>query len=386
MCEHGIYPIFDFDENLRRNPMFLKVVHLIDEFSQSNHGVLDAAVATSKILSDQGVKSEVWFPQTRSDHSFDFKAATPITLSTTSWRGARKHIIGSTLSLAKTVVVSHGAWRYPTRLGWQVHQLGCNWVYTPHGMLEPWSMRQKWIQKKLYWRIFEHRFVKHADVIRATSVPEHKNLRSLFPSAQLLPNGVSIPGDRVNNFDGKKRVLFLGRLHHKKAPVELVEAWLASTLCQNADFELIVVGNDDGELGKLQSILERKPSNIKLCPSVYGDAKRHLFERCTFFALPSHSEGFPVALLEAMAAGLVPLITDGCNLPEAFDAGVAIRLTPFREHIVEALETIALFPNQKIASFSNAAQRFVRERYSIESIAAQQLQLYQSLQSKERRR
>ena len=341
--------------------MCLTVVHLIDEFSQSNHGVLEAAVATSKILSDLGVKSEVWFPRTSSDHSFDFRAATPITLATTKLSDAKKHIISSKHSLAKTVIVSHGAWRYPTRLAWQMHQLGCRWVYTPHGMLEPWSMREKWIRKKLYWRIFEHRFLKHADVIRATSVPEHKNLCSLFPSTQLISNGVSIPTDRVHNFTGKKRVLFLGRLHHKKAPVELVEAWLASSLCQNTDFELIVVGNVDGELEKLKSILLRKPSNIQLRPPVYGDAKNRLFDSCTFFALPSHSEGFPVALLEGMAAGLVPLITDGCNLPDAFDAGVAIRFTPFKEDIVEALEAIALFPNKKIASFSDAAQRFVRE-------------------------
>jgi len=357
----------------------MKVIHIVDEFSQSNHGILEAAVSTSNDLSNSGVTSEVWFPKTTSTHLFDFRGATPISLASTKLRDLGSKFCDSQKHFEKTIVISHGAWRYATRLAWQANRLGCKWIYTPHGMLEPWSMQQKWLQKKFYWHFFEHRFIRRANVIRATSVPEYKNLSSIFTTTQLLSNGIAVPGDRQHDLSQKKRVLFLGRLHHKKAPVELVEAWLASSLRHNQDFELIIIGNDDGELGKLKSLLDNTRANVQLRAPVYGDEKRKLFDSCSFFALPSHSEGFPVALLEAMAAGLVPLISDGCNLPDAFSEGVAIRLTPVPTDITKVLESVVLLSNQQIASMSDAAQKFVRERYSVESMASQQLKLIHSL-------
>ncbi len=365
--------------------MSLKVVHLIDEFSQSNHGIIEAAVATSHVLADRGVHSEVWFPENSSNHTIDFRAAIPVAIAKSQLMDVRKHLTRCATAPADIVIVSHGAWRYPTRLAYQLQSAGCRWIYTPHGMLEPWSMRQKWIQKKLYWRFVEHKYVNRADIVRATSVPEHKNLSRIFRSAQLLPHGVNIPQQSVVRKNSKKRVLFLGRLHHKKSPVALVEAWLSSALNGNNDFELVIVGNDEGELVKLHAILDRTPANIQLRPPVYGNEKTQLFSECTFFALPSHSEGFPVALLEAMASGLVPLISDGCNLPDAFNEGVAIRLTPFKPEIELALNEIARFPDEKIAALSQNAQQFVKDRYSIESMAERQFELFNALQNRSRK-
>ena len=246
-------------------------------------------------------------------------------------------------------------------------------------MLEPWSMRHKWVRKSLYWQLVEKRLVRRANVVRATSLPEHENLRRLFATTTLVPNGVDSRDFRSRRFVGKKRVLFLGRLHFKKSPVSLVEGWLTSSLHNHPEFELVIVGNDDGELPKLKSVLTKFPSNVLLKSPVYGAEKAELFDSCTFFALPSHSEGLPVALLEAMSSGLIPLISDGCNLPDAFEANVAFRLNPSVDSIVETLNRVSQLSEESLDTIGQSTQRFASSRYSIEAIAEKQLFMYEDL-------
>lgn len=356
-----------------------RIIHLLAEFSQSNHGVLEAAVATSTVLAESGYCTEAWFPNRTSNHSFDFRSAQPREYSLSDLADAIRITRRVNLDVTRTVIVSHGAWCYPTRLAAQLKSLGFRWVYVPHGALEPWSMRHKRFRKSLYWKLLEKRLVRRADVVRATSLPEYESLKRLFATTQLVPNGVDSRDFRSRRFVDKKRILFLGRLHFKKSPVSLVEGWLASSLHNHSEFELVIVGNDDGELPKLQLILAQSPSNILLKSPVYGAEKEELFDSCTFFALPSHSEGLPVALLEAMSSGLIPLISDGCNVPDAFEENIAFRLNPSVDSIVETLNRISQLSVERLDVMGQATQRFASSNYSIEAIAKKQLIMYEKL-------
>ncbi|MEM7600006.1 MAG: glycosyltransferase, partial [Verrucomicrobiota bacterium] len=149
-----------------------------------------------------------------------------------------------------------------------------------------------------------------------------------------------------------------------------------SILAGMEEFELILVGNDDGELSQLRDLTA---PNITLKEPVFGEEKRVLFETCHFFALPSESEGFPVALLEGMAHGLIPMITDGCNLPEATTEGLAIGIEPTLSSITEGLETIRQMSSVEISERRSASRDFVEKRYSPPVIAAQHAALYHEL-------
>ena len=157
---------------------------------------------------------------------------------------------------------------------------------------------------------------------------------------------------------------------------------MKSDLWRREDFELRLVGFDDGELGKLESLLGlRSSGNIQLLEPIYGVEKDRLLGECTYFVLPSHSEGFPVAVLDTMKEGLIPILSDGCNLPEAFDAKVALRVEPETESIRGTLNRLATISGEESLALSRAGSRFLSEHFGMEAVAKRQADLYRSVLS-----
>jgi poly(glycerol-phosphate) alpha-glucosyltransferase len=65
-----------------------------------------------------------------------------------------------------------------------------------------------------------------------------------------------------------------------------------------------------------------------LVGNVSGAQKSRLIARARAFALTSHGEGLPIAVLEALSAGVPVVITPNCNLPEVAAAGAGIEVQP----------------------------------------------------------
>lgn len=360
----------------------LTVVHFIDEFSQPNHGILEASLGTARILAQKhNIDSEIWFPKPSPDQqqhlsNFDFRESTPVSLENT--QNGYEIFSKKNFTACNCVVISHGSWGSPTKLGRKISGLEIPWIYTPHGMLEPWSMEQKKWKKLIYWKLFEKPMVNKASLVRATSIPEEINLRKFFENVELHTHGVQVPQSNPKTFE-KIRFLFMGRLHSKKGPTNLVKAWINSSLNANPNYELNIVGNDDGELQSIKKLINQTKDNIIVNPPKFGREKEALFSNSHFFVLPSHSEGFPMALLEGMAGGLIPIISEGCNLPKAFDLGLAIKVSPSVENIKQGLEKAAKFTTSQLNEKHTETTNFVKEHFSLESIAHSQATLYRSL-------
>jgi glycosyltransferase involved in cell wall biosynthesis len=155
-------------------------------------------------------------------------------------------------------------------------------------------------------------------------------------------------------------------LNYKKRLIPLIEAWNSSSLAGNSDIELIIAGPDDGELKNLKEILSLHPNgNIKYVGAVYGDKKKEILDSSHFFLLPSLSEGFPTSVLEAMQHGIIPMITDGCNFPEAFDADVALRIGTGKDEIRSALENTLAMEEKSLKIRSLRIREFARDKYSL---------------------
>jgi glycosyltransferase involved in cell wall biosynthesis len=153
--------------------------------------------------------------------------------------------------------------------------------------------------------------------------------------------------------------------------IPLVSAWFSSTLSNNPDFELIIAGPDDGELNNLQQLLNNQPHwNVRYIGAIYGSEKNRLLKSAHFYLLPSQSEGFPTSVLEAMQYGIIPLITEGCNFPEAFEAGVAIKIGNREEDIRKALEETTKTDAEKLKRWSSELVNFVSENYSLSIIGS----------------
>ena len=230
---------------------------------------------------------------------------------------------------------------------------------------------KKW--KKLpYFHLIEKRKASQADVVRAVGTPELHNLLPHFPQSQLIPNGVPYREMPVKDFHPPYTVLFMGRLHHKKGIVELVQAWKQSKLFNHPDYRLKIAGPDDGEL---PALLPEITGNMEYLGPVYGKEKDKLLKESHFFTLPSHSEGFPTAVLEGMQYGLIPLISEGCNFPEAFEKGLGIKVSPVIPDVVKGLNQLLPYSPEAMLSQSSKGAKFVNEHYSLDNIAQLQGEL-----------
>lgn len=256
----------------------------------------------------------------------------------------------------------------------------------PHGMLDPWAMQQKKFKKFLYYFLIEKRLIQSSDAIRVVSFPEKQRLSESFDPSKIffIPNGIASCSEvRLDLKRTKPRkFLFLSRLHSKKNVVALVEAWIESSLNSDRTYELIIAGPDQGELSKLLPILQ-KSSSVKYVGSIYADAKDELLNESSFFVLPSFSEGLPTSVLEAMSRGVIPIITEECNLPDVFAQNLGIKISTHKESIRKALNAT---PDWNDARFNQTALRcseFANDNFAIEKTVLQQIKLFELLMKRD---
>ena len=355
----------------------MNIINLVDSFSKVNFGIWNSAVSTVIDLKEKfGADSFFYYDPSNEDFIPEFvrDKVFPFT--------SLRDILKNNLFLPEnTIFVSHGCWRYPSKVGFEAVKKGFKWVYVPHGMLEPWSLKQNKLLKFFYFNIFEKRYAYSSSAIRSVSEPEKTNLENLIGRKVFrIYNGVPENNSfTIKDFD-KIRVLFMGRLHHKKGILPLVEGWLKSRLYKNERFELLIAGPNDGELQKLKKTLEKFPeANIRFLGPIYGKEKEELLNISHYYVLPSLSEGFPTSVLEAMQRGLIPLISIGCNFPEVFSESLGTQLSPKIEEIIKVLNSLVGVKKETITKMGFKNQEYVRANYTLDKIASQQYNLYQSL-------
>jgi glycosyltransferase involved in cell wall biosynthesis len=150
------------------------------------------------------------------------------------------------------------------------------------------------------------------------SQDENTIVGQLFPFQKniikYVPNGYDVP---LNKYEGepnfKKELddfisnsdctfLFLGRLHSKKGLGILIEAYKSLIKKELGSIKLIIAGPDDGYLQELIQETSGLSSGTYLqFPAITGDNKDYLIRSSDVFVLPSYSEGFSIAALEAIA-------------------------------------------------------------------------------------
>ena len=96
------------------------------------------------------------------------------------------------------------------------------------------------------------------------------------------------------------------------------------------------------------------------------------------FVLPSYSEGFSVAVLEALAAGRPVVITHNCNFPEVAACGAGFVVDPEVGQVSDALASILDQP--ELASQMGArARTLVEEGYTWDRVAGLFAEMYRSV-------
>jgi glycosyltransferase involved in cell wall biosynthesis len=353
----------------------MRVINIVDELSNVNFGIWNSAISTAEELLAENIDSEIW-----AFGNIPLPTGINIPCRLIKDEGLKKFAeMAKSLDPGTDVIVTHGCWRCPTKWGYWFAKQGFVWVYTPHGMLEPWALQQKKIKKKIYLELFEKRWSRYAAAIRAVSSSEATNLRSVFPSSKVIHISNGVDGLATGTSDRQwKQFLFLSRLHKKKGIMPFVTGWINSTFAHNPNVRLVIAGPDQGELIRLEKLIQNCENIIYVGP-VYGKAKEELLRSSDFFLLTSFSEGFPTAVLEAMELGLIPVMSKGCNFNEAFDAKAAFHAEPDSTQISQVLDKLSQMSKNELDQMSANAIELILSSFTLKTIALQQIALFNSL-------
>jgi glycosyltransferase involved in cell wall biosynthesis len=163
----------------------------------------------------------------------------------------------------------------------------------------------------------------------------------------------------------KPTLLYLGRIEQNKGIYELIEALKKLKNDFNFNFVLCGIGSlTDYGIDAFRNILG---DDFEYKGVVSGESKIKIIKESDIFILPSYFEGMPMALLETMAAGVVPIVTNVGSMKQIIKHetnGLLIEKQNSND-LYEKLKYIILNPvhYQKI---SNNAQSTIRANYDIE--------------------
>jgi glycosyltransferase involved in cell wall biosynthesis len=269
------------------------------------------------------------------------------------------------------------------------------YIIRPLGVLNRWGMenRRRWI-KSLSFRLIEEPLLRDAAAIHYTSHAEQREAEQTGVQARsaMIPLGIDIdqfaklPSPelfyvRCPQAAGREVVLFLSRIDPKKG-LDLLLPAFAQVKQEHPQALLVIAGN--GEAGYVES-LQKEADRLGLRDDVLwpgflgGIDKLSAFAAATVYVLPSHSENFGIALVEALAAGLPCVTTTGVAASEELaEHGAGIVVAAESSAIARALVQL-LHDEARRLSVATNAQRFARERFSMLAMGTGLKRLYSEL-------
>ena len=288
----------------------------------------------------------------------------------------------------------HEIWHYAGYAAYRAAKRnGVPFVLTIHGELSEWSLRHKGWKKRIYTKAVLDRILRNADALHAIIQAEKDRIVSLGyqTPVTVAPNGIipdqfrTLPNpsrflDRFPALKGKRVILFLGRLSPTKGLDILARSF--STISRNLpNSALLIVGPDEsGTKEKTKAILSSEGTldRTVFTGLLTGQEKLAAMACADVFVLPSHSDVLGIATLEAMAARLPVVITEGCNFPEVAEHGAGFVVEAKDEPVAEAISALLSDPDLRVRMGENG-RNLVTERYTWQATASKIADLYRSL-------
>lgn len=254
------------------------------------------------------------------------------------------------------VVHIHG--EGPAFMCWLPKLLGKRVVVTVHGL--DWQ-REKWQNGfgAKYIHLGEKMAVRFADEIVVLSKNVQDYFRHTYGRQTVwIPNGVSeliaVEAEQIKGTFGLDKdayFLFLGRLVPEKGVHDLIEAFRHV----HTDKKLVIAGgaSDTEEYVRQLRALAANDDRVVFTGFVQGRMLEELYSNAYVYVLPSHVEGMPLSLLEAMSYGNCCVVSDIAECTE----------------VVE--DRAVIFPKGDVAALSACLQRLCREEETVRRNQAQ---------------
>jgi glycosyltransferase involved in cell wall biosynthesis len=389
----------------------MKVLHVIPTLASRTGGPPVAVVESSLALRDLGVETTVASTDlaeaaSASRHSRVTVAEMPdgaarLNLRTFPARWPRRLAFSPGLyaSLSKEaaaydIIHVHSLFLFPQFAAYR-HAVRSRvpYVVSPRGALDPYLRQRSRGVKAFAGALWQRAFLERASALHVTSDDERRLIADIAPHVPrfVVPNGIrsSAYARLPDSLAFRRRylprvdaplVMYLGRISHKKGLDLLIES-LVSVCAGAPGCHLAIVGPDDENLvPSLRALAEKHgvAGAVTFTGMLSGERKLEALAAADVWALPSHSENFGNAVVEAMAASrpvvVSPAVNIAAEIAEA-GAGVVAELTPaaFAGAIVPLLRD----PHRR--EQLGAAARVFARRYDWAAVAPRMKAMYESI-------
>ncbi len=252
-------------------------------------------------------------------------------------------------------------------------------VFTAHG----WSFTEGTpFFRKLIAQIGEAILVPFTSAIVCVSVNDarlaYKYLDGVKNKITVIHNGVPIPQQAHVGGKGVIVLLFVGRLTRPKLPMSILQALAALSDEYKQRFTLTIVGDGPQKKALLEYVQVAGLEEQVVFTVAKTEEMNSLYVASDVFVLPTEWEGFPMTIVEAMAAGLPVIASAVGGIPEAVDATVGALLPRGKEvdGLVDLFIKIADDPSW-LPARGNAARSRAEAQFSAEEMCNNVWNIYE---------
>jgi glycosyltransferase involved in cell wall biosynthesis len=380
----------------------MRVLHVIPSVAERSGGPATAIVPMCRALQQEGVEvlllstdagvddaevSEVkgvpamLFP-TQIGESFKYSR------SLTSWLHSNIHQF--------SVAHIHAVFNHSSIAAAHVcRKAGVPYIVRPLGTLEPWSMSQKPLRKRLFWQVSGKGMLRRAAAVHYTTHGEKVSTERLLGlnHGRVIALGVettsaSAPAGVTQHFPefaSEPYALVLSRLHPKKGLDVLIDAFL--TLVETHKFarwRLVIAGDGPPNyVLKLKGMVAASahPDRVAFTGWLDGAKKDALLSCASLLVLPSYQENFGLCVLEALSHSVPVLVSPHVNLAQEIVLANAGWVSTVNKEALLARLTEALDDEEERARRGRAGKQ-LSEKYSWKSSAKSLVELYEAIQTR----
>lgn len=292
------------------------------------------------------------------------------------------------------VIHMHGIWHFGSLAPFLIPNHAVM-VITIHGLLDKWAVAHSKWKKDLVTILYQKRLLGKADLIQINNTDEKQDVIRYLgyepKNMVIIPNGMKLSEyanlPQKGLFRGKHKItpdqqmiLFMGRLNIKKGLDLLLPAFLkVHEKLPNAI--LILAGPDDGYQSETEDFIQKNNlgNKIKLVGMLTDMDKKEALADADLFVLPSYSEGFSIAVLEAMTSKVPTLVSDRVGFGDYIRKYDAAYLTPLNsDEVAKGLLKI-LQDRDYAETLIKSAYKMVTENFDIKVVANQLLEEYKKI-------
>jgi len=388
----------------------LRIAHVVPSIGARTGGPAITVVQTAIALNKAGVRAEIFTTNMGSPASAtsmtrltgaDLAAADGVPLHIAIARHPLRlaYAPGLRRALSRSapnfdVIHIHSLFLYPQYAAFAVaKRFGIPYVVSLRGALDPYLRRRGRVRKAITGAIWQDRMLAGAAALHLTSRRELELVSDIAPKVPrvVISNPVDwrdyehLPDPKVFTerfLDGRSSpiIMYFGRVSQKKGIHHLVSAF-AKIAPEHPDAILAIVGPDDeGLTGELRSLSNELgiSSRTKFVGQLSGQDKAAALASATVWVLPSATENFGIAVVEALAAGAPVIVSPGVNIAQELgEMGACIVCEPDASAL--AVQISALLRDPLRRSQLSKSGRIAARQFSIDVVVPQLKMMYDSV-------